>query len=152
MSRPAPGQASLFDWTPPATVAQFDEAHIRAATLNGRVSRAISTALKECSEPRAAIAQRMSAFLGETVSKNMLDAYASQARDDHSITAVRFIALVHATGDRRLLELFAGQFGWAVIDRKYLPLIDLAALQEKQDELRRQSDALRRQARSGGAL
>jgi hypothetical protein len=89
---------------------------------------------------------------GEEVSKNMLDAYASEAREEHVINVVRFIALIHATQDRRLLEIVAEMFGWTVIERRYLRLIDLASLQEQQDEFRRRADATRRQAKSEGLL
>lgn len=152
MPRAAPGQLSLLEWTPPPATTRFEEERVRAATINGRVCMAVSAALKDCGLTRAEVAQRMSAYLGQPVSKAMLDAYASQGREDHTIGLTRFIALLHVTRDRRLLEMIAEQFGWAAIDRKYLPLIDLAAVQERQDELRRHADALRRQARTGGAL
>jgi len=84
------------------------------------------------------------------VPKNMLDAYASQGREDHSISLVRFIALIHATRDRRLLEMVAEQFGWSVIERKHLKMIELAQVEERLDELRRHADALKRQTRTGG--
>lgn len=94
----------------------------------------------------------MSGYLGEEVSQPMLDAYASVARDQHRISVTRFIALVHATGDRRLLELLAEPVGLAVIERKYLPLIELAAIREQEDELRKRRKALARRSRGEGAL
>lgn len=152
MPRAAPGQASLFEWTPPPATARFDEERIRAATIGGRICRAVCAALRDSELSREDVAARMTCFLGERVSKAMLDAYASQAREDHMISVPRFVALLHVTRDRRLLEMVAEQFGWAVIERRYLPLIDLAAVQEQRDELTRRADALRRQARAGGAL
>jgi len=70
----------------------------------------------------------MSAYLGEDVSENMLNAYASEARDEHIISLVRLIALIHATRDRRPLELIASMFGWAVIERRHLPAIGVELL------------------------
>ena len=64
----------------------------------------------------------------------MIDAYASIARDDHVISTPRFMALLQVTADRRLLELLAEPAGWAVIERRYLPLIELAAVREREDE------------------
>ena len=152
MPRPAPGQLSLLDWTPPPATVRFEEERIRAATINGRICMAVSAALKDCTLSRADVALRMSAYLGERVSEAMLNAYASQGREDHVIPLTRFMALLHVTRDRRLLEMIAEPFGWAAIDRKYLPLIDLAAINERQEELRQQANVLRRQARTGGAL
>lgn len=152
MSRAVASQMSLLDWTPPATTVRFDDHLVRAATIRAQVCRAIAAALSDCKLSRDDIAQRMSEFLGERVSKAMLDAYASQAREDHAISLPRFLALVHVTQDRRLLELIAEMFGWAVIERRHLPLIELAAVQDRVDELKRNADALRRQAKRGGAL
>jgi hypothetical protein len=145
-------QPDLLDWQPPEVVVAFEPAHVRAATVAASIARAVATALRDSPTPRDDIAQRMSDYLGERVSKPMLDAYASEARRDHPIPVTRLIALMHATGDRRLLQLLAEPLGWAVIERRHLPMIELAAVQEKREELARQADALRRAARAGGAL
>jgi hypothetical protein len=125
---------------------------IRAISVAAKICRAIAATLKDNPLSRDKIAQRMSDYLGQNVSGNMLDAYASQAREDHVINLVRFIALLHATQDRRLLEMIAEMFGWTVIERRFLKLIEVAALQEREDILRRQREALRREARIEGIL
>lgn len=140
-------QLNLLGWTPPQAEMAFDERAVRGSTLAARISRAVAVALAECGKPRAAIAREMSAFLGEAVSAAMLDAYASVARDAHRISVPRLLALVHATGDRRLLQLLAGPMGWAVIEARHLPLIEVALIREHEDELRRRRDALMRRAR-----
>lgn len=147
-----PRQPDLLDWTPPQPVKRFEEHTVRAATITARIAMAVSQAMQDCPLDRFAIAQKMSDYLGEDVTKNMLDAYASQARENHVIPLPRFVALVHATGDRRLFELLAEMFNWAVIPRKFLPLIELAAVREKEDVLRRHREHLTRAARSEGAL
>lgn len=143
-------QPDLLDWRAPEPTVRFDEVAVRSATIAGRLAKAIAAAL--LGRERAEIAKTMGDFLGRPVSKAMIDAYASVARDDHVITMPRFVALLHATADRRLLELLAEPLGWAVIERRHLPLIELAAIQEKASELSRQADVLRRQAKSRGAL
>lgn len=148
----APRQPDLLDWTPPAPVAAFAPEQVRGATLEARIARAVSLALQDSKLTREEIAARMSAWLGTKVTANMLNAYASVARQDHPIGLTRFLALVQATGDRRLLELLAEMFGWAVIERRHLPLIEMAAVQERLDELHRTKEALRRAARAGGGL
>ncbi len=145
-------QPELFGWTPPQAALAFDERQVRGATLAARLSRAVSVALQDAKASRRVIAERMSEFLGETVTPAMLDAYASVARDAHRISMPRFLALVHATGDRRLLELMAQPMGWAVIERRHLPLIEVAAIREQEDELKRRRDALTRKARAEGAI
>lgn len=148
--KPRASQPDLLDWQPPETVARFPEEQVRAVSLPARISRAVATALHDAEACRETIAARMSAFLGERVSPSMLDAYASQAREGHNISVTRFLALLHATRDRRLLELLAEPMGWAVIDRRHLPLIEVAAIREHEDELRRRREFLMRSARAGG--
>ena len=143
-------QPDLLDWQAPEPTRRFEDRAVHAATVEGRIAKAVAAAL--VGEDRAEIAKAMSTYLGKTVSKTMLDAYASPAREEHVISLARFIALLQVTADRRLLELIAEPLGWAVIERRYLPLIELAAVREREDELRRQGDALRRQAKSRGVL
>ena len=150
MRRPA--QPSLLDWEPPETVRAFPAELVRGATLAARIARAVSVALAECKRPRDQIAADMSAWLGETVSVDMLNAYASPARAQHKISLPRYLAVIHATGDRRLLELLAEPFDWAVIERKHLPMIELAAAREQKDAMDRIVDAARRKARVAGGL
>lgn len=145
-------QPDLLSWKPPQTVLAFAAADVRGANLAARISRAVSVALRDCGQPRVRVAAAMSAYLGEDVSPAMLDAYASVGRDQHRISVPRMLALVHATNDRRLLELLAEPMGWAVIERRYLPLIEVAAIREQEDELRRRREALQRRARGDGAL
>ena len=155
MKRALSAQLTLLDWAPPAPVRRFAEERVRAQTFCERMARAISATLRDADgdgHPREEIARRMSAYLGERVSLNVLNAYASQARVQAIINLPRFVALLHATGDQRLLELLAEPFGWAVVERRYLPLIELAAVQERQNDLERQKKVLRRRARAEGAL
>jgi hypothetical protein len=48
--------------------------------------------------------------------------------------------------------MIAELFGWTVIERRFLKLIELASLQEREDALRRQREVLRREAKSEGIL
>lgn len=136
-------QLDLLAWSPPVTVVSFDPKLVRASSYSGRLSRAISVSLESCGQSRAEIAERMGAALGRPISLNVLNAYASVARDTHEISVSRFNALVAATGDQRLLEFVAADHGWAVIDRRYLPLIDLAAVQQHKRTLAKQERVLR---------
>ena len=150
-ARPAPGP-DLFSWTPPKVVAAYAPERVRAASLAASLSKAVSASLRECGRDRAQVAREMSAYLGENVSADVLDKYASEAAESHIINVVRFIGLLAATRDRRLLELIAAQFDWAVIERKYLPAIDYATLLEQRAELDRAADHMRRTLKTSGVL
>jgi len=148
----APTQPDLLGWSPRQADLAFDERDVRGASVAARMARAVAVALRDCGKPRGRVATEMSAFLGEAVSPAMIDAYASVAREAHRISLPRFLALLHVTQDRRLLQLLAQPMGWAVVEQKHLVLIELAAAREQEDALRRRREALARRARTEGAL
>lgn len=139
----------LLDWTPADPVQRFPAEAVRAVSLAAKVSHAVSLALKECERTREEVAADMSAYLGEEVSKAMLDAYASESRDTHNISVARLIALIHATGDVRLLSLIAEPFEHAVIDCRYLPAVEEAMLTARIEELRRAQQVARHRWQRG---
>ncbi|MEX0971493.1 MAG: hypothetical protein WD046_13725, partial [Paracoccaceae bacterium] len=100
--------------------------------------------------PREVLAQQMSNWLGEEISANMLNAYASQAREDHTIPYLRLLALVHVTSDVRLMQLGAALFGHSVVADKYLPWVDVGRLADERDQINAQLEAARYLARKGG--
>ena len=142
----------LLGWEPPSVVERYDEVRVRASSLRSRIAKGVAQTLKECGMPREQIADRMSAWLGEgeAVSKNMLDAYASEAREEQTISLLRLAALVHVTGDVRLLQLIAEMFGHSVIDDKYVAWVEIGQLADTRNEIDRALDAAKRNARRRG--
>ena len=147
-----PDQMDLLAWQAPEVVRAFPPELVRGASFEARIARAVSVALTDCGVPRAEVADRMSGYLGQKVSLAMLNAYASAAREEHTISLPRFLALMHATGDQRLLELLAEPFGLAVVERKHLPLIEMALVSERITEMKGVYEAKRREARAKGGL
>lgn len=139
----------LFDWDPPEIVHRFDERRVCGGTLRSRIARAVAETLRDCPIDRPTIASHMADWLGEDVSKNMLDAYAAEAREDHTIPFLRLLALVHVTGDARLLQLGAELFGHAVVEERYLPWVRVGQLADTKDDIDREFEYARRQARRG---
>lgn len=124
----------LLSWEPPEVVKRYDEQRIKTATMRARIAHAVSETLSESKLSREVIASRMSEFLGEDVSKNMLDAYASEAREDHTISYVRLLALIHVTEDVRPLQVGAEMFGHLVVDDKYMEFIELGLQADRRDQ------------------
>lgn len=138
----------LFEWSPPEElVRRYEPDRVRSATLRDRIARAVAETLKESDLDRDAIASGMAAWLGEEVSRNMLDRYASQAGAEHTIPFLRLLALVHVTGDIRLLQLGAELFGCAVVEDRWLPWVEVGQLADAKENIDRQFDAARRSAR-----
>jgi hypothetical protein len=149
-------QLDLLTWEPPEVVRQFEPATVRAASLRAQISRAVAATLKDSDLQRDDVAGAMSDYLGEGVPKTALDGYASEAREDHTISVVRLMALVHATSDVRLLQILAEPFGYVVVDAKHREaieeIIDLDrrdAVAEYLDGLERRIEARRRRRRGG---
>lgn len=142
--RPPSNQLDLLKWQPPAPpVARFQPAEVRAETLRAQICRAMKLAAEDSGKSRDELAADMSAFLEEPVSKPALDAAISQARDDHTINVVRFIAFVMATRDMRLLNLVASQLGMVCIEERYLGAVEEAMLTERIEK----DEAARKMAR-----
>ena len=75
----------LLSWRPPEVAPSFRPEQVRGASLRTSLCRAIALAIKESGKDRDTVVAEIGEYLGETVSKNMLDAYTSEARDDHII-------------------------------------------------------------------
>lgn len=145
----------LWDGWEPDTgeVGYDDRREIRASSIDATFSRAVAAALKAAHEDglsRADVARAMSEYLGESVTENMLNNYASQAKEDHKITPARLAALVHATGDRRPLSIIPELFGLAVIDSEYLYWVEVGQLEDERARLDQRLQDSRRRARKVG--
>lgn len=144
MARRCGETLDLLAWHPPEVAERFDEAVLKTATFHARLCRAMKMALAECNLDRVQVAERMSAYLDEAVTKAMLDAYVSEAKTDNTINVERFAALIHATEDTRLLSVIAEPFGCVVFPARYEAAVREAILADKIDELAREKDAARR--------
>jgi hypothetical protein len=78
------------------------------------VSHLVSQVLKECPQDRWEIAAQMSRLSGADVSKNILDAWASPAREDHNIPLYRAALLEDVCGSHALTDWLAGKRGGRV--------------------------------------
>lgn len=142
-------QLDLLDWQPASPVVAYVVDKVKAATLARSISKAVSETLKSCGRSRAQVAEAMSEYLDEAVTENVLNAYASESRDDLIINITRLDALLAITKDRRLLELLAARHGWAVIERRHLPAIEMAEMLETRAKIDSEIEYRRRQLKSG---
>jgi hypothetical protein len=146
---PDPDQPSLLDWQPAKVVRRFAADLIRAASLGAKLCRGLKQSLRECGMTRSQVAERMSAYLGETITEPMLNSYVSEAMDAHVVNTVRFVGFLAVTGDPRPLNALLEDLGLVVIERRYLPWIEVGMLREKEDKLKRDIDYARRRAALG---
>lgn len=135
-------------WTPPRVSVGFEPGAIPGKRLSSRISRAVAKALRDSGKDRATIAGKMSERLGSGVSVSMLDAYASECKTDHNISAERLIALIHATGKTELLGFLADEFDLAVIPKRYENVIELALIEDHKREIEGRAKYLQAKIRS----
>ena len=70
------------------------------------------------------IAATKSEWLGEPVTINMLNNYASEAQVDHTISCLPLMALIHLARDVRLLQIGAEMFEQKKMQLNFLLVID----------------------------
>lgn len=138
--RPAFHPAQLgFTFDPP--VPARDEAEL--AGLERIVAAKVAIALKQDGRSRHEIAGAMSALLDDIVTKPMLDAYASEAREGHNISAARLLAMVAVTERFDLLDALVRRIGAALLVGEELHAARLGHLQAQRARLDQEIKALR---------
>ncbi|MDE1917637.1 MAG: hypothetical protein KGJ57_18340 [Sphingomonadales bacterium] len=120
------------------------------AGLERQICAEVGVILNSDSRPRELIAAEVSVLLGEEVSRAMLDAYSSPAREGHKVPMSRFLALVAVTQRYDRLDLLLRPIGAAVlvgeeIHTARLGHIDreIAKLKEEQARLKSRAPLIR---------
>lgn len=132
----------LLTWEPPTVAVGYAAHETRGGSIEATIARAIALALKSCGRSREDVATVMAEQLGRRVTKSMLDAWSSLAREENRIPLDAFAALVGATSQFDLLALIPSMFGFAVVPEKYTAIIELHLVEEKRSELDRRAAAL----------
>lgn len=132
-----------FTFDPPAP-AQRDA---DLAGLDRIVAASVAEALKGDTRSRHVIAGAMSALLDEAVSKLMLDAYASEAREAHNISAARLWAVIAVTERFDLLDALCRRIGAALLVGDELGVARLGHLQAQRHRIDNEIKKLRGTAR-----
>lgn len=130
--------AFTFDPPEPAT-------HAAAlAGMDARIAHVVGEALRGDPRAREIIAAEMSILLQDEVTKGMLDAYASPARDGHNISFSRMLALIAVTSRFDLLDRELREIGVAVLIGEELQLARLGHLKSQIANLSAEARSLER--------
>jgi len=124
------------------------------AALERQTASAVAQILKDEPRDRYTVAAAVSRLLGDDVSKLMLDAYASEARDSHNISLARFLALIAATDRHDVLNALLNKIGCAVLVGEEVYLAEIGHLESQKRELEERLRMLKRGAQPldrGGA-
>lgn len=110
------------------------------AGLERRINEAVGSILNSDPRSRPVLAALVSELLDEDVTRSMLDAYASPAREDHKIPASRLLALVAVTDRHDLLDPIMREIGAGLLVGDEVKTARIGHLQQKlkaiQDELK----------------
>lgn len=142
MTKRNPDQQELFHQ--PVYPVRISGPVIDQARFQSELARALSRAMDQSGFDRFEIAKRMAKALGQDdFSKAMLDAYASESKETHAISLVRFIALIKATEQDWLMDFLAKTIGAIVLVGDEAKLAEQALLDTKIKELQKQRRALK---------
>lgn len=136
-----PGQLG-FTFDPPIAAA----GPAALAGLERRICGATATILNSDERSREVIAAEMAVLLDEDVSRAMLDAYASPAREGHKVPMSRFLALVAVTERHDILDGVLRQIGAAVLVGEELHTARLGHIDQKIAQLKAERSRLAGQA------
>ena len=102
------------------------------AGLEAQLCRAAGDILHGDQRRREVIAAEMSVLLEEDISRAMLDAMASPARDGHRVHMSRFLILALVCGRRDIVDRVLRPLGMAVLDEEGVLLTELGHLRAQQ--------------------
>lgn len=119
------------------------------AGLSTQIAHLMSAAVRECGLDRYEIAAQMSALLGEDVSKSILDAYTSEARESHNVSAYRFLAFVLVTGSFERLDELVKLLGCRLLIGEEAQLAQLVRLEASRREIDDRIKDVRRKLGAG---
>ena len=108
------------------------------AALERQISIAVSDILHAEPRSRTVIAAEMSDFLDDEVSRAMLDAYASQAREGHKVPMSRFFALVAVTNRHDVLDRLVRHIGGAVLVGEQIQTARLGDIDRRIEQLKKE--------------
>ena len=131
-----------FTFEPPLPVA--DDAAL--AGFDRYIAAAVGRVLKDEQRSRPEIALAMSALLDEEVSRWMLDAYAAPARDNHNISADRFLALIAVTQRFDILDSALRRIGAALLVGEEIITAELGNIDRQMAALKQRRKSIENRA------
>lgn len=135
-----------FDFASPAPPA--DDGGLDGLTR--WITSTVALMLSEDARSREDIAGRVSALLGENVSKSMLDVYSSESHVQHNVPAARWLAMVAVTGRFDLLDAALAKIGARALQGDEMATARLGHLYALRGELDDEIKAVRPLARPIG--
>ncbi|MES2987649.1 MAG: hypothetical protein V4808_07070 [Pseudomonadota bacterium] len=133
-----PGQFAFTFDVPVAARAQAD-----LAGLDREIAATVALILWEARpRTRFEIAGAVSELLDDDVTKSMLDKYASEGSEEHSISASRLFALVAVTDRHDLLDRLTRRIGAALLVGDEILTAEIGQIDRQIEQLRQRKKAI----------
>lgn len=113
------------------------------AGLERQLSGAVGMILNSDTRSREVLAAEMSVLLDEDITRAMLDAYASPAREGHRVIMSRFLALVAVCGRHDVLDQVLRPIGASLLVGDEVLTARLGHIERQMEELRAEAERLR---------
>jgi len=131
-----------FDFSAPVPARGVAE----LAGLERQINEAVGVILNTDPRPREVIAAEMSILLDDTVSRAMLDAYASPARTEHKVPASRLLALLVVTDRQDLARPVLAKAGIGALIGDEVKTARIGQLQARITQAQAEMRALKKDA------
>lgn len=113
------------------------------SNLEQVTASAVALILKEDVRSRHGVAAGVSELLDESVTKWMLDAYASEARDGHNISFARMLALIADTGRYDVLRGVLRRIGADLVVGEEVLTVELGQIEAQLQRLQERKRQLK---------
>ncbi|MAU96193.1 MAG: hypothetical protein CMP81_09930 [Fulvimarina sp.] len=112
------------------------------------VSRTTQDAREEAGMTRRHLAELLTVRLGRPVSETSIEKWASEAAEENRIPLDAFIALIAETKGYEALGFVPSLFGYAVVEEKYVEIIEMKQIEDHQRLLDARMATLKAKARA----
>ena len=149
--RPDPHTRDLFAVPDPVAVGFGYEVTGRgsvASQIAKVVSRTLGDARDEEGLSRKQIAKLISARLDRDISESTLDKYASEGAENRVVPLDVFVALIAVTKGYEALGFIPQLFGYAVVEERYVEIIEMKQIDDHTAMLQARREALAAKARA----
>ncbi|MDB5432389.1 MAG: hypothetical protein JWP35_3505 [Caulobacter sp.] len=116
------------------------------ANIDRLTASAVATILKDDPRTRYEVAGGVSALLEAEVSKLMLDAYSSEARENHNIGFGRMLVLIAETQRYDVLRKLLRQIGCDLVVGEEVLTVELGHIQSQMEALQARARVLKKVA------
>ncbi|TFF20510.1 hypothetical protein E3C22_16505 [Jiella endophytica] len=146
-----PHTRDLFASPEPVSVG-FDPEVIGRGSLASQIARVVSRTTQDAREElgitRRQLAERLTDRLGRSVSETTIEKWASESAEEHRIPLDAFVALIAETKGYEALGFIPSLFGYAVVEEKYVEIIEMKQIEDHKRLLDARMATLQAKARA----